>query len=229
MDNSLPVEDRFAAALRGFGPVSIISMLIIFLTGNVFIGQVVLPVGGFLVLLWVLWSHTPWRDIGYIMPQNWFSTLAIGLMTGIIFKLIMKALVMPLFITDPINHAYHHLVGNRAMLPAAIWTMIVVGFAEETVFRGYMFERFGKLFGPGVWAKTSIVLLTSLLFGWSHYKDQGFAGVVQATMVGLVFGSVFAITGRIWVLIISHAAFDLMALFIIYLNLESAVAHFIFK
>jgi len=33
--------------------------------------------------------------------------------------------------------------------------MIVgAGFGEETVFRRYLFERFDKLFGSRVWAKT---------------------------------------------------------------------------
>ena len=40
---------------------------------------------------------------------------------------------------------------QKAALPAAVYAMIVgAGFGEETVFRGYLFERFGKLFGSGV-------------------------------------------------------------------------------
>ena len=108
--------------------------------------------------------------------------------------------------------------------------MIVgAGFGEETVFRGYLFERFGKLFGSGVWAKTSIVLLTAVWFGLGHYAVQGLAGAEQATIVGLVFGTIFAVTGRIWMLMCAHVAFDLTALAIIYWNLESDVAHFVFK
>ncbi len=39
--------------------------------------------------------------------------------------------------------------------PAAVYAMIVgAGFGEETVFRRYLFERFDKLFGSRVWAKT---------------------------------------------------------------------------
>jgi len=45
----------------------------------------------------------------------------------------------------------------------------------------------------------------------------------------LVFGTIFAFTGRIWMLIIAHAAFDLTAYAIIYWSLESDVAHLIFK
>jgi hypothetical protein len=37
------------------------------------------------------------------------------------------------------------------------------------------------------------------------------------------------VTGRIFMLMIAHAAFDLTALAIIYWSLETAVAHLIFK
>lgn len=73
------------------------------------------------------------------------------------------------------------------------------------------------------------MLLTSILFGLGHYADQGRAGVEQATIVGLVFGTVFAVTRRIWMLICAHVAFDLTALAVIYLDLESDVAHLIWK
>ena len=51
----------------------------------------------------------------------------------------------------------------------------------------------------------------------------------QATIVGLVFGAIFAITGRIWMLMLAHAAFDLTALAIIYWDLETDVARLLFK
>jgi hypothetical protein len=54
-------------------------------------------------------------------------------------------------------------------------------------------------------------------------------GVQQATVTGLVFGAIFAITSRIWMLMVAHAAFDVTALAIIYWNLESDVAHLVFK
>ncbi|HVE79404.1 MAG TPA: CPBP family intramembrane glutamic endopeptidase, partial [Gemmatimonadaceae bacterium] len=130
----------------------------------------------------------------------------------------------------PVNQAYHYLAGNRAALPAAMYAMIVgAGFGEETIFRGYMFERFGKVFGSGPGAKAWIVLLTSAWFGLDHYAVQGLAGVQQATIVGLVFGTIFAATGSLFMLMCAHAAFDLTALAIIYWNLESRVAHLIFS
>lgn len=218
-------DNAVAARLRGFGPLGVVSILGI-LAGNL----LVVPLSAILVLLWAWRSHTPWQEIGYVRPVSWVSDVAVGICFGGALKLLMKAIVMPLLGADPLNPAYHHLVGNSAALPGMLYLVIVgAGFGEETVFRGYLFERLGKLFGSGVWAKMSIVLLTSALFALAHYPEQGIAGVQQAAVVGLVFGTIFAITGRIWKLMFAHAAFDVIALAIIYWNLEYAVAHFVFK
>ncbi len=236
-DLKLPIEpgipeqagDQFAADLRSFGPMGLLAILIIIFSTKVYLGNIVVPIGAFLVLLWAKLSHTPWSRIGYVKPKSWIESIALGLVFGIALKLLMKAIVMPLLGADPVNQAYHYLAGNRSMLPAATWAMLVAGFAEETVFRGFAFERLGKLFGPGKWARILIVLLTSLWFGWSHYAGQGLAGMEQATITGLVFGTIFATTGRIFVIMVAHAAFDLAALAIIYWNIEPTVAHLIFK
>jgi len=220
-----PSGDRVAAGLRGFGPLGILAILLI-LAGNL----IVAPLSAVLVLLWARRSHTPWREIGYVRPKSWTAGLAIGIAFGSVFKLLMKIIVMPLLGADPINQAYHYLAGNRAAIPGALFTMIVgAGFGEETLFRGFLFERLGRLFGTGVGAKTSIVLLTAGFFGAAHYPVQGLAGAEQATIFGLVFGTIFALTGRIWMLMCAHAAFDLTALAIIYWDLESEVAHLVFK
>ena len=217
--------DRVAAELRGFGPLGILAMLVI-LAGNL----VVVPLSALLVLAWTWRSGTPWREIGYVRPSSWTRDLAIGVAFGIGFKFLMKAVVMPLLGAPPINQAFHYLAGNRAALPGALYAMIVgAGFGEETLFRGYLFERFGKLFGSGVRGKISTVLLTAGLFAMAHYSLQGLVGVQQATITGLVFGTIFAVTGRIWMVMFAHAAFDLTAIALIYWNLESAVAHFVFK
>jgi membrane protease YdiL (CAAX protease family) len=71
------------------------------------------------------------------------------------------------------------------------------------------------------------VLITSVWFGLLHYP-QGLAGMEQAFIVGLVFGSIFAVTGRIFMLMIAHVAFDLTALAVIYWNFETEIAHLVF-
>jgi membrane protease YdiL (CAAX protease family) len=218
-------EVRLATALRGFGPLGLLAILVI-LAGN----TLFLPLSALLALVWAWVSHTPWCEIGYVRPKSWLATISIGLVFGIAFKFLMKALVMPLLGAPPINQAYHYLAGNRAAIPGFLYVVIVgAGFGEETIFRGYLFERFGKLFGHSAAAKTAIVLLTSIWFGLAHYSTQGLPGAEQATITGLVFGTIFALTGSLWMLMVAHAAFDLTAYALIYWNLETTVAHLVFK
>ena len=125
-------EDRWAARLKGFGPLGILVMLVVPFAGIPLIGAL-------LVLVWARLSKTPWREIGYVRPRSWTSSLAIGLMFGITFKFLMKAMVMPLLGADPINHAYHYLAGNRAaLLPTILFIIASAGFGEETVYRGFL-------------------------------------------------------------------------------------------
>jgi uncharacterized protein len=217
--------DNFAARFRGFGPLGILAILII-IAGNL----VTAPLSAILVLIWTKISNTPWREIGYVRPRSWIKTIVIGIIFGVAFKFAMKAIVMPLFGAPPINRAYQFVAGNSAVVPVMVYTMIIVaGFGEETFYRGWMFERLGRLFGQSVAAKISIVLITTILFASVHYPEQGLPGVEQAFCTGLVFGSIFAISGQIFLLMIAHAAFDLTALWIIYYRLETQIAHLIFK
>ena len=215
-------DDRFAKALRGFGPIGVLALLAILLTGNI--------IGTLLVLAWAWRSRTPWRELGFVRPRSWILTVAVGLPAGVGFKLLMKAVVMPLLGADPINSAYHYLVGNRAALAGMLFTVVLgAGFGEETIWRGYLFERLGKLLGSGAGAKTVVVLITAVLFGLAHYSNQGLAGAEQAVVTGLVFGGIFMAAGQLWLPMVMHAAFDVTAVLIIYWNLESTVAHFVFR
>ncbi|MFN2493691.1 MAG: lysostaphin resistance A-like protein [Pyrinomonadaceae bacterium] len=218
-------DERSAERLRGFGPVGILAMLVI-LAGNL----IVAPISAVLVLIWARMSKIPWHEIGFVRPRRWIRTVAVGVIFGVAFKLLMKAVVMPLLGAPATNQTYHYLTGNRAALPAALYAVIIgAGFGEETLFRGYLFERFERLLGRSLASKTVTVLVTSVFFGSFHYFDQGLPGVEQATIFGIVFGTIFAITRRIWMLIIAHAAFDLTAVAIIYWDFESTIAQFFFK
>jgi uncharacterized protein len=222
---ALPADDAVAVSLRGFGPLGLISIPVI-LAGH----MLAVPLSGLLVLIWAWRSRTPWRDIGYVRPKSWGRTLAVGICFGSVFKVLLKAGVMPLLGAGPINSTYHYLVGNLAALPGVLYSVVIGGgFEEETVFRGYMFERLGRVLGSSVWAKTSIVLLTSAVFALAHYPDQGLAGVEQAMATGLAFGSILAVTGSIWIPIFAHAAFNVVAVAIIYFDLETMVAHLVFR
>lgn len=224
------MDKDFAARLRGFGPLGLLAVAAILFTGNVIVGpMVVLPIGAMLALTWTWLSETPWAAIGYVRPGSWTRELAAGAVLGSAFKVLMKVIVMPLLGGPAVNPAYHFLAGNTALLPAATWAMVNAGFAEETVFRGYLFERLGRLLGASAAARTATVLATATLFAAAHYTSQGLPGVEQAAVTGLVFGTIYAKAGRLLLLMAAHAAFDLTALALIYWDLEANVAHLVFN
>src|SRR4051794_24838777 len=82
-----------AGKLRGFGLIGVLAMLVI-LAGALLGPLVAAP----LVILWVALSRTPWRDIGYAWPERKGRVLSIivAVVAGVAFKLLMKAVVMPL-------------------------------------------------------------------------------------------------------------------------------------
>src|SRR6478672_2317095 len=172
-----------AGALRGFGPIGIAAIVLILAGNFAFAG-----LSAILVLIWVGLSETPWQELGFTEPRNWPITIAGGIVFGVLFKLLMKVVVMPLLGAPPVNAAYHYIAGNMAaMLATAAMVIVVAGFGEELLFRGYAFERLGKLFGSSTGAKVAMVLITSAWFGAMHYHEQGLAGAEQAAIVGLVY------------------------------------------
>ncbi len=225
-DRPPSIRDGLAADLRGFGVIGIAAMLAIAFGNVLFV-----PGSAVLVLVWRWLSKTPWREIGYVRPWSWTLEAAIGAVFGVAFKFAMKAVAMPLLGAEPVNHTYHYLAHNQAeILPFAFYAVILgAGFGEETVFRGWLFERLGKIFGSTAGAKALIVLATSALFAAAHYSMQGVAGVEQSFIFGLALGTIMALTGRIWPLMWAHAAFDLTALAMIYYDCETAIAHLVFK
>src|SRR4029078_2408338 len=98
----------------------------------------------------------------------------------------MRTVVRRVLGAPPVTPNYHFLAGNIEALPWMLYIILVgAGFGEETLFRGWMVERLGKLLGYGKSAKIAIVLVTSILFGMAHYSFQGVPGVQQAMIVGL--------------------------------------------
>ena len=217
-------DEALARKLRGFGPLGVLAFIII-----AAFGPILEPLATVLVLAWVSASRTSWREIGFVRPKSWVRTTILGIGFGCALKFVLKGIVMPLLGADPINRTYHYLAANLAASVVMAFYILVASFNEETVFRGFVFERLGKLLGPNLPAKIATVLVSSAWFAAVHYVEQGVAGVEQAAITGLAFGTIFAVTRQIWISMVAHAAYDLTAIAIIYWNIESTIAHVVFK
>jgi len=218
-------DDRLPAQLRGLGPVGILGTIL-----ALALAAVLGPLKSLPVLLWAALSGTGWEELGFRRGRRVGWTVLASLGFGIALKLALKSVVLPLLGADPVNHAYHFLVGNRAALPGVLFMVIVgAGFGEELLFRSFLFLRLEAGLGRGVGARAAIVLLTTAVFAAAHLPDQGRVGAEQAAVVGLAFGTIYVLTRQIWPLMIAHAAFDVTAVAIIYWNLEARFAHLFFR
>lgn len=218
-------DNRFRTALRGGGVVGFL-VIVVVLAATWFFGP---RIGAPLVVVWAVVAKVPWRDLGFRRPKSWLLLVAGGIVAGVASKLLMKAVVMPLLHAPDINPAFQWLVGNTNALPGVIAMVIFsAGLGEELIARGFLFERLGKLYGESRNALIATILITSTLFGAAHYPEQHWMGVQQAFILALVDGVIFAATRQLWFLIVMHAAFDLVACFIIYFGWERAIAHVFF-
>ena len=90
----------------------------------------------------------------------------------------------------------------------AINNLLFTCVAEEAFFRGFIQQAITKRFNSLIG-----LLLASLLFGIAHFAG-GFLFVIFATLAGIGYGLTFAITGRLWVAVLVHFAFNVVHLIV---------------
>ncbi|WP_307864188.1 CPBP family intramembrane glutamic endopeptidase [Agrococcus sp. TF02-05] len=95
-------------------------------------------------------------------------------------------------------------------VPVLLLSALRAGLTEEVIVVGYLFERLRRL-GWGTWP---IIVAAALLRGVYHLY-QGVPGMVGNIAMGLVFGWLYARTGRLVPLIVAHTLID-VAVFVGY-------------
>ena len=91
-------------------------------------------------------------------------------------------------------------------IPMLIALALRAGILEEVIAVGYLFARLREL-GVSTWG---IILIQSFLRA-SYHLYQGFGAFVGNFVMGLIFGWIYARTGRLAPLIIGHTVIDIVA------------------
>lgn len=88
-------------------------------------------------------------------------------------------------------------------LAAAFW--LAVGVREEIFYRGLLFRLCSKV--VGTWGA---LLLNAVIFGAMHLASPGWtlAGLFSVALAGVMFAAAYAATGRLWLPIGMHAAWN---------------------
>ena len=173
------------------------------------VGYSLLVIGG--IIIWL--GRLRPADIGLDRSK-------LGL--GVLVVLGMWALVQACLLVDALTFREPQLrVVDAAEVGAFLANLVLAGFLEETVFRGFLLPQFYLKLqratkSEGRWLPvTGAVLASSLLFAGIHipnglfYAGQGVEAVLAhaglATFVGIVFALVYLRTGNLFINIGLHA------------------------
>lgn len=123
---------------------------------------------------------------------------------------------IPLAVIGSVN-LWHGVQLNLSVGESVLYaaSMLLVGFLEEIIFRGFLFRAMEKdKFWPAV-------IVASVTFGFGHIinllSGADLLGtlfqIIYATAIGFCFVAVFVRTGSLWPCIITHAAINSLSTF----------------
>lgn len=179
------------------------------------------------IYLMLRWEGKTFRDIGLIKENLTVKAFFIGAITAIAWVAFMQFVYIPsikYFFEVPDYTEYNFIKSSLArLLMTIVAALIIGGFYEEIVFRGYiqnvLEKRIFKRFSPML-----SIFVVSILFGLYHLQQDIFA-VFAAVMGGLYWSILFRKSGNLWIPIISHALFDTITLILIYKGVFGAFSY----
>jgi len=164
-----------------------------------------------------------WRDIGLARPASWPKTILLGfavavsaLLASVIFQVLVQA-IPGVELAPRDQSSFDAIGGNLPLLIlylSAAWTIIT--FGEEMIYRAFLTNGLASFF-PGRRGQWALALIgSSIIFGLVHFS-WGLAGVLETTVMGLVLGSAYLLSGRnLWVTIIAHGLANTLGFVLIF-------------
>ncbi|HXH61153.1 MAG TPA: type II CAAX endopeptidase family protein [Fimbriimonadaceae bacterium] len=152
--------------------------------------------------------------IGLKRPDSWPRTIAIAFGAYIAIVVIMRFVLNPIISAtlgswwDPTQ--FDALKGNAGQWAVNVFFVawFHAAFCEETVFRGFFFQRLEKALGGSTAALVAALVLQGGLFGLAH-SANGVAALVETWIAGILIGLLFIYMRRnLWANIITHALLD---------------------
>lgn len=160
-------------------------------------------------------DHRPFPGFGLATDAEWWRDLAVGLALG-------GGLIAALYLAGVAFGVYRPrfapaapdgltVIGGFALVTAF---MIVVGFYEELVFRGYLLTNFAEGLTFRLDGRAAVVVavaLSSLGFAAVHGSNPNMSplGVATIAVAGVALGLGYALTGRLALPIGFHITWNL--------------------
>ncbi len=156
-----------------------------------------------------------WGTFLYRRPKSWLLTVTAAAVCVGIFAL--KDLTLeaighhfwpaPEKVSSVITSAHDW---RRALL-MTLFVWVFAAFGEEIGYRGYLLRRALEALGSSAWGAASALIIASATFGFGHYY-KGPAGVLDSAGSGLIVGTAYILSKRLWVSSLAHGLVDTLAI-----------------
>lgn len=162
------------------------------------------------VLLWWLWSGRTWAAVGIGVPGGWAFWVGIVVVAALATALGRQVAVVrgSAEARAQVRKQFRGvsaLIVPHDKLERRMWVglSLTAGFCEEVLYRGFL------MWYSMTWLPEAVaVLVSAIVFGVAHLYLGWGIGVLRATVMGVVLGAAYLLTGTLWVPIVLHAAVD---------------------
>ena len=142
---------------------------------HVDLGTALLQPLPFIFVLLVTWCCTRLRrqslgSVGFVLDRHWAIESALGAVIGIAAILSVTGLI---YAAGGVHLTLDPARSLGAMVSAA-WTFLLVALFEETLFRGFVFQRFVE--GAGAWPA---MITLALVFALAHWGNPDMTGATK--------------------------------------------------
>ncbi len=164
-----------------------------------------------------------WRNVGLSRFRKWKTTLAWGIAAGLALEgfelFVCHPILVRLLRKQPDFEDFRPLVGNVKMTLIFIGlAWLLAAFGEEMVYRGYLMNRVADLFNRTRRAWIISLILVHAAFGLAH-AYQGWTGIIDEGLMGILLGVIYLRTGRnLAVPIVAHGISDSIDMVLFFLG-----------
>lgn len=161
-----------------------------------------------LIAAWVILDR-PIADLGFsttLGPGFWAGLALVALLSGYLLDAWRWATRAPKAKkaeqAEALGKSARFLPHTRRELHGFFGLSITAGIVEEIVYRGFALWYLTHIMPPWV-----AVGVSSVVFGLAHCY-QGRDNAIRTGVVGLAFGTLYIVTGSIWLPIVAHILID---------------------
>jgi len=150
-----------------------------------------------------------------ILHAGMIAEISVGALFGFLFLCAMTAFLWSVGLYQVQMGHWQHIFDS------IVFNSYLSGMVEELMFRAILLRILGRAFGTG-WG----LVLSSLLFGLAHLTHGDWLAVLGITInAGLTMGLLYMASGRIWMSVGLHTAWDFTEDSLLGVNSRNGLLH----